>query len=84
MLKHRVVTECSIAYVNTWRPAIYGIHLHLRNPLTSAESGTTSYICSLRNPQQNQCADKIYVTGLCTRNPLKFCRMNPLTFWSMF
>ena len=60
------------------------IHLHLRNPLTFAESGTTTYIFALQNPQQNQCADKIYVTGICTRNPLQFCKWNPLTFWNIF
>ena len=43
----------------------------LRNPLTVAES-RTSYICWLRNPQQNKCADKIYLTGICMRNPWKF------------
>ena len=51
-----------------------------RNPLTVAESRTTSYICLLRNPQQNKCADKVYVTGICMRNLLKFCLWNPLTF----
>ena len=56
----------------------------LRNPLTVAESRTTSNICLLRNPQQNKCADKIYVTGICMRNPLKFCLSNPLTFWNIF
>ena len=30
----------------------------LRNPLTVAESRTTSYICLLRNAQQIKCADK--------------------------
>ena len=50
------------------------------NPLSVAESKTTSYICFLRNPQQNKCADKIYVTGICIRNPLNFCLWNPLIF----
>ena len=44
---------------------------NLRDPLSVAESKTTSYIFLLRNLQQNKCADKIYVTGICTRNPLK-------------
>ena len=52
----------------------------LRNPLTVAESITTSYICLLRNPQQNKSADEVYVTGICMRNPLKFCLWNPLRF----
>ena len=56
----------------------------LRIPLTVAESRTTSYICLLRNPQQNKCADKIYVTDKCMRNPLKLCLWNPLTFWNIF
>ena len=55
-----------------------------QNPLTVAESRTTSYICLLRNPQQNKCADKINVTSICTRNPRKFCKWNPHTFWNMF
>ena len=54
----------------------------LRNPLTVAESRTTSYICLLRNPQQIKCADKNYVTSICTRNPRKSCKWNPLTFWN--
>ena len=45
----------------------------LQNPLTVAEFRTNSYICLLRNPQQNKYADKIYVTGICMRNQLKFC-----------
>ena len=32
----------------------------MRNPLTVAESRTTSYFCWLRNPQQNKCDDKMY------------------------
>ena len=70
---------------------ICGFHLHfadsnyiLRNPLTVAESKTTSCICLLQNPQQNKCADKIYVTGICMRNPLKLCIWKPLTFWNTF
>ena len=67
-----------------------GFHLNLRIPLTLcgihlvAEARTTSYICLLRNPQQNKCAEKMYVTGIRMRNPLKFCLWNPLTFWNMF
>ena len=68
-----------------------GFHLHfadsnyiLRYSLTVAESRTNSYICLLRNPQQNNCADKIYVTAICTRNPRNFCRLDPLTFCIMF
>ena len=56
----------------------------LWNPITVTESITTSYIRLLRNPQCNKCADKIYVTGICTRNPLKFCKWNRLTIWQMF
>ena len=56
----------------------------LRNPLTVAESRTTSYICLLRNPHQNKWADKAYVTDICMRNPLKFCLWNPLIFLSIF
>ena len=56
----------------------------LRNPLTVAESRTTGYICLLRNPQQNKCADKIYLTGICMRNPLKTCLRNLLTLWNKF
>ena len=63
---------------------VSGIRVNLRNPITFAESGTTTYIRSLRNPQQNQCADKVYVTTISTRNPLKFCKWKPLTFWNMF
>ena len=44
----------------------------LWNPLTFAQSRTTSYISLLRNLRHNKCADKIYVTGICTRNPRKF------------
>ena len=55
-----------------------------RNPLTIAESRTTSYICLLWNPQQNKCADKICVTGICTRNPRNFCKWSSFTFWNMF
>ena len=61
-----------------WNPHFVftcGFHLHfadstyiLRNPLTVAESSTTSY----NKPQQGKCADKIYVTDICMRNPLKF------------
>ena len=56
----------------------------LRNPFTIAESKTISYICLLRNPKQKKCADKIYVTGICARNPLKFCYWNLLTLWNVF
>ena len=65
---------------------LYSLNLTyiLRNPLTVLESRTTSYICLLRNSQQNKCADKIYITGICMRNPLKFCLWNPLTFWNIF
>ena len=56
----------------------------LRNPLTIEESRTTSYICLLRNPQQIKYADKFYVTSICTRNPRKSFKWNPLTFWNMF
>ena len=70
---------------------ISGFHLHfadstyiLRNTLTVTESRTTSNISLLRNPQQNNCAEKINATGICMRNPLKFCLWNPLTFRNIF
>ena len=44
----------------------------------------TSYIRSLRNLQQNQYVDKIYVTNICTQNPWKFSKWNPLTILNMF
>ena len=79
------------AYVCGFRKQILRIPLTfadstyiLRNPLAVAESRTTSYICLLRNPQQNKCAEKTYFTGICMRNPLKFCLWNPLTFWTIF
>ena len=50
---------------------VSGIRINLRDPLTIAESGTTTHFRSLRNPQQNQYADKIYVTAICTRNQLR-------------
>ena len=56
----------------------------LRNPLTVAETITTCYICLLQNPQQNKCTEKIYVRGICKRNPLKFCLENPLLFETYF
>ena len=56
----------------------------LQNLLTVAESRTTSFVCSLRNLQQNKCADKFFVTGICTRNPLKCCLWKPLRFWNVF
>ena len=65
-------------------------HLHLRIPVTFCESTymcgiqITSYICLLGNPQQIKCADKICVTSICTRNPRKSCKWNPLTFWNLF
>ena len=55
----------------------------LRNPLTFAESKTTSYFCLLRNPQQINSADKIYVTSICTRNLRKSCKWSSLTFWNL-
>ena len=57
---------------------------NLLNPLTVAESRKTSYICLLRNPQQIKCADKSYITGICTRNSQKCCRRNPPAIWNMF
>ena len=55
-----------------------------RNRFTVAEFKTTSHICLLRNQQQVKCADKVYVTIICTQNPRKSCKWNPLTFWNMF
>ena len=46
---------------------VSGIRMNLRNPLKFAESGTTIYIRSLRNPQQIQCVDKIYFPDICTQ-----------------
>ena len=56
-----------------------------------AESGT---VCGIHKQiiinvlskfkRQNKCADKLYVTGVCTRNPQKCCRWNPVTFWNKF
>ena len=77
-------TICGIRLHLRIQLKICGFHLHFWNPLTVAESRTTSYNCLLRNPQQNKCADKVYVTGICMRNPLKFCLWNPLTFWNIF
>ena len=58
---------------NAWTPTKFADSTYvLRNPRTVSESRTASNICLLRKPQQNKCADKIYVTGICTRNPLKF------------
>ena len=54
------------------------------NLFTFAESGTTTNICLLQNPQQNQCADKTYRTIISTRIPQKFCKWNPLTFGNLF
>ena len=51
-----------------------------RNSLIFAESGITIYIRSLRNPQQIQCAAKIDVTDICTRNPWNFCKWNPINY----
>ena len=31
----------------------------------------------------SKCADKIYVTAICTRNSSKFCMWNPLAFWNI-
>ena len=49
------------------------IRMNLRIPLKFAEPGTTTYIRSLRNPQQNQCVEKVYLPDICTQSPLKFC-----------
>ena len=58
---------------SSWNPLIFADSAYiLRNPLTVAESRTTSYICLLRNPHQSKCADKINVAGICMRNPLNF------------
>ena len=56
----------------------------LRILLTVAESKTTSYICLLRNPQRNKCAEKIYHTSICKRNPRNSCKWNPLKLWNVF
>ena len=55
-----------------------GNHLHLRNSKQLAIFGC----CKIR--KKNQWAGKYYVTVICTQNPLKFCKWNPLTFWNMF
>ena len=43
------------------------------NLLTFAESGTITYIRSLRIPRQNHCADKFYVTGIREEQIAKTC-----------
>ena len=64
---------------------VCGIRLHLWIPtLTIADSKTTIFSRLLRNPRHNKCAEKIYVTLICTRIPRKFCKWNPLRFWNMF
>ena len=52
-----------------------GIRLHLLIQLKFCGNHLQiehSYICLLRNPRNNKCAEKIYVTLICTRNPLNF------------
>ena len=51
----------------------------LRSSFTVAESTKTSCICLLQIPQQIKCTDKTYVTSICTRNPRKAGKWNPLT-----
>ena len=71
------VTFVDSTYI-LWIPHTFcGIHLELRNP-------SISYICLLRNSQQNNYADIVYITGNCTRNPQNICKWNPLTFCNMF
>ena len=74
---------------------ICGIRLHLRILHTNFADSThicgfhlhfaeSTYSCGIRNPQQNKCADKIYFTGICMRNPLKcFCGIH-LRFGTYF
>ena len=71
-----------LRYPLTNRLVFFGIYLLyiLQNPLTVAESRTTSYIRFLRNPQQNKCAVKLNATGVFTRNPQTICKWSPLTF----
>ena len=57
---------------------ICGIHLQLRNP----DKLAIFACCGIR--KKNKGADKTYATGICMRNPLKFCLWNPLTFWNIF
>ena len=70
-----------------------GFHLHLRIPLTfggihlqfrNPEQLAIFACCGIRNKTKNKCADETYVTDICTRNPLKFCLWNPITFWNIF
>ena len=48
-----------------------GFLLHSTESTYSCGIQNISYICLLRNPQQNKCAGKIYVTGIFMRNPLE-------------
>ena len=63
-----LVFNCSNASSVRTKFGIFGDSVNLRIPLTVAESRTNSYIRMLRDPRHNKCADKIYVTGICTRN----------------
>ena len=94
LLEIRIPAQLLIVHMQVQIWTKFGIHLQflrnlltfadstyfLRNPLTVAESRTTSYTCLLRNAQQNKCADKIYVTGISMQNPLKFCLWNESTY----
>ena len=51
----------------------------LRNPLTVAESRTTSFFHWLRKPQQNKCAVKYFFTGVTD-----VLKRNSLTFQNLF
>ena len=67
---HKVLVE--FAFCLHFQLKIADSTYFLRIPLAVDDSRTTSYIRLLRNPRQNKCADIIYVTLICTRNPRKF------------
>ena len=72
------------AFICGFRLQILQILLTFADRLRAAESKTAKYIRLLWNPRHNTSADKIYVTGICARNPRKFCKWNPFTFCNMF
>ena len=71
------LSVCGIQFNLRIPPTFCAIQLQLRNPKQLA-----IFVCC--GIHDNKCADKIYVTLICTRNPRKFCKWNPLTFWNMF
>ena len=45
---------------------------------------TRCCVSLLRNPRNNRCADRIYITGVCAPKPLKCCKWNQFTLWNKF